>query len=252
MSKLPVGLQLYTLRNETEQDFIGTLKKVKKIGYAGVEFAGYGGFLPQELKNALHDMGLESISSHVSLQSLESDLEHAIEYGLDLGVSYLVCPWVPEDRRGSTDAYRQLAGSLNLIGEKCKEAGLHFCYHHHEFELIKDGGVSGLEVLLSETDPTFVRLEADIYWARFAGEDPSEFLTRYSGRCPLVHLKDMENSPDKHFAEIGEGILDIDSVIETSEKIGVKWLIVEQDRCKRPPLESVSVSYENLRIKGYV
>ncbi|MBA4492785.1 sugar phosphate isomerase/epimerase family protein [Paenactinomyces guangxiensis] len=251
---IPIGVQLYTLRNEAEKDFVGVLEKVKEIGYEGIEFAGFGGLSVREVKKAVDQQGLVPVSSHVPLDLLEYDLDQVIADHAELGVKFLVCPWVEEERRKGTGDYQKLAETFNHIGRKCLEAGFQFCYHHHEFEFVRFSGeqVPALDLLLQQTNERNVHLELDVYWAAYAGESPVQYLKRYQGRCPLVHLKDMEALEKRSFAEVGEGILPIGEIIAASHQTGVEWLIVEQDECQRPPLESVRISMENLRKKGYV
>jgi len=249
MSDIPIALQLYTLREQTAEDFVGVLRRVAEIGYAGVEFAGYGGLDAAELKALLDELGLRAAGSHVGLQALECELDAVIEYSLAIGNPYVVCPSIPPDRRQDEAGVRAIAQSLNRIGAACRERGLLFCYHNHAFEFEPLDGKSFLDTLFSTTDPELVRAEVDTYWVQFAGLDPAELIERYSDRVALVHLKDMDPQ-DRSFAEVGEGTLDWKAIFAASEAAGAEWYIVEQDRCKRPPLESVRLSLENLRSMG--
>jgi sugar phosphate isomerase/epimerase len=252
MSNLPIGVQLYTLRNEMEQDFTGTLKKVSEIGYTAVEFAGYGGFSAKELSEILKDYGLKVSSSHNSLKDLESKLDELIEYNQTLGNSYMICPWVPKEEYASKDSYLRLAESLEKIGRRTKENGITLCYHNHDFEFEKFDGDFALDILLENTDPAHLSLELDVYWAEFAGVPAIPYLKKHAKRCQIVHLKDMANTPEREFTELGQGVIDFDAVISTSKEIGIQWGLVEQDVCKRPPFESISMSYEFLKNKGYL
>ncbi|MFC4769974.1 sugar phosphate isomerase/epimerase family protein [Effusibacillus consociatus] len=160
-----VGVQLYTLRKEIEQDFIGTLQKVKEIGYTGVEFAGYGSFTGKELKDVLSDLELTPVSSHVPITELENKLSRVLEFGVEIGLQYIVCPF-PKDSQGGKRDYEELAESLNRIGEACKRAGIQLCYHHHDFECVRFDGEYALNLLLARTNPDFLMLEMDVYWAQ--------------------------------------------------------------------------------------
>ncbi|MFC0472752.1 sugar phosphate isomerase/epimerase [Halalkalibacter kiskunsagensis] len=246
MITLPLGVQLYTVREETEKDFIGTLKKVKEIGYEGVEFAGFGGYSAEALKATLEELGLKGFSSHVPLDQLEDDLANVIEYHVVLGVKNIVCPFIPEEYWDSKDKYLQLATLFNKVGEQCKEAGIQFSYHHHAFEFKQFEGEYALDILLANTDPELVQLECDVFWVQYADITPTEYLKKYEGRCPMVHVKDMKLKPEKTFAEVGTGVIDIDAVVKTAEEIGAKWLIVEQDKCEGSAIESIELSYNNL------
>ncbi|MDQ0207830.1 sugar phosphate isomerase/epimerase family protein [Alkalicoccobacillus murimartini] len=247
MAQLPIALQLYTLRNETKEDFLGTLKKVKELGYDGVEFAGFGGYEASELKAILEDLDLKPFSSHVGLELLEDNAEEIIAYHKELGVETMVIPYLVPERRTAKEDYLKLAESLNQYGEKIKEAGLQLCYHNHDFEFEKYDGEYGLDLIFSNTNPEFVQVELDTYWAEFAGISAVDYAAKYKGRLPLAHIKDMVTSPEKTFAEVGEGVLDIKSIVAAVEQAGAKRLIVEQDVCQRPALESVEISIRNLK-----
>ncbi|MCM2677072.1 sugar phosphate isomerase/epimerase family protein [Alkalicoccobacillus plakortidis] len=247
MAKLPIALQLFTLRNETKEDFLGTLKKVKELGYDGVEFAGFGGYEASELKSFLNDLDLKPFSSHVGLELLEDNAEEIIAYHKELGVETIVIPYLVPERRTAKEDYLKLAESLNLYGEKVKEAGMQLCYHNHDFEFEKYDGEYALDLIFSNTNPEFVQVELDTYWAEFAGISAVDYAAKYKGRLPLAHIKDLVTSPEKTFAEVGEGVLDIKAIAAAVEEAGAKRFIVEQDVCQRPALESVEISIRNFK-----
>ena len=251
MTNIPIALQMYTLREQAAEDFVGTMRRVAEIGYAGVEFAGYGGLSAAEMKALLEELDLKPAGSHVSVQMLENELDAVMDYSLEIGNPYVVCPFLPPDRWQEEASLRATAQSLNRIGAACKEQGLQFCYHNHAFEFQTLGGKYVLDILYEDTEPELVQAEVDTYWVQFAGLDPAELIERHSERVTLVHLKDMDPE-DRSFAEVGEGTLDWEAVFAASEAAGAEWYIVEQDRCKRPPLESARLSLENLRAMGAV
>jgi sugar phosphate isomerase/epimerase len=133
------------------------------------------------------------------------------------------------------------------MGEKCMAKGVQFGYHNHEHEFEKFDGEYGLDIIYRNSDPRMVFAEIDTYWAEHAGVDPVEYIKKYSGRCPLIHLKDMEAGEEKFFAEVGNGIMDMKGIVKAAKAAGAKWLIVEQDRCRRPAIESARMSFENLK-----
>ncbi|HID56864.1 TPA: sugar phosphate isomerase/epimerase [Candidatus Poribacteria bacterium] len=251
MARIPVALQLYTVRDETAKDFLGTLERVAQIGYEGVEFAGTGGLSSSELKKALDELGLKPAGSHVGIDQLKGNLDAVIEYNLEIGNRYVVCPFMPEEMRGSASQWREVAETLSEIGAKCKEEGLILCYHNHAFEFRRFNGKYGLDILYESSDPEFLKAEIDTFWVKFGGEEPAEYIRKLAGRCPLIHLKDM-GEDGKTFMEVGEGIMDFMAIFDASEKSGVQWYIVEQDVCQRPSLESARISFENLRKWGKV
>lgn len=251
MNNTPIALQMYTLRDECEKDFLGTLAKVAEMGYDGIEFAGYGGLEAEELKKELDNLGLKAASSHVPITVLEQEEELAeiIKYQQIIGSKNIVCPYLLEDRRTKEDYYN-LIPILNRVGEKCFNAGINFSYHNHDFELFElDNGKVPLELLLEETNPEWVQTEFDVYWLTKAGENPVEWLKRYQNRTPLVHLKDMTTDGEQFFAELGTGGVDIDGVLEQASQSNLEWWVVEQDQSRRTPLESVKISIDFLKKK---
>ncbi len=251
MPKIPIGLQLYTLRDDMEKDFAGTLRKVADIGYAAVELAGYGGLSMRELSGLLADNHLQVAGSHIGLDALESDLHKVIDENLSLGNSYIVVPYLAEERRRTADDWKTVAEIMNRIGETLQTAGMTLCYHNHDFEFkpLPDGQL-GEDVLLENTDPLFVKIEADAYWILKAGQDPVAFVKKHTGRVPIIHLKDRDLT-DGSFAPVGTGDLPLDALIAAASEIGTHYLLVEQDICKGPALDAVTLSYNNLRAKGY-
>ncbi len=244
MDTTSVALQLYTVRDETAKDFVGTLRKVAALGYKGVEFAGYGGLSGQEMKALLTEIGVRGVSTHVSLKALEQDLAKEIAYCQEIGCTFLILPWLAPELR-TVETFRQLAPRLNEFGRQCQAAGITFGYHNHDFEFAQHDGETFMDILLAQTDPTLVKLECDVYWAAYAGVNPSTFLQQHTGRVPLVHIKDM--TPERTFAEVGDGTLNIPSIIEVARNNGVQEFIVENDAPTMPSLESAKRSLENIR-----
>jgi len=252
MGKLNVALQMYTLRDETSKDFVGTLKNVASIGYNAVEFAGYGGLSAKSLRSLLDDLGIRGISTHVGADALRNDLQGVIDYALIVGLEYIVLPWLPKEYITNTDSFSILTDALNQAGEVCAKQGITLCYHNHDFEFAQIEGKYALDLLYAATNPDYVKAELDLYWVKRAGLDPVAYVKQYPGRVPLIHLKDMANDTEKSFAEVGYGVMDMDGIFAAGAEVGTKWYIVEQDVCKRPPLESVRMSFEYLQSRGLV
>jgi sugar phosphate isomerase/epimerase len=125
---------------------------------------------------------------------------------------------------------------------------LHFGYHNHDFEFRKIGDSTGYDILMELCDPELVFFEADIYWITYANVDPLEYLKKYKGRYKIWHVKDMENSPERSFAIVGEGTINYGEIFNKMNKIsGMEYFFVEQDSCKKDSLESIAISYNNLR-----
>lgn len=247
MTKLPVAVQLYTLRDETAKDFVGTVNKVAEMGYAGVEFAGYGGLSPAELKNLLDGCGLRAAGSHASIDRLNTGLDQEIEYAHAIGLKHLVVPWTPAEWRNTADDCKRFAEWLNETGAKTQAAGVTLAYHNHDFEFVKIDGQYIMDLFMAQTDSELVQMELDCFWALKADVDPAAYMRRYAGRVPLLHIKDMTAPPESTFAEVGEGVIDWNPIFAAAAAGGAQWYIVEQDRCARPALESVAISLRNLR-----
>jgi sugar phosphate isomerase/epimerase len=248
MSTIPVALQLYTVRDLTEEDFVGALRTVSEIGYAGVEFAGYGGLSALDMHALLHELHLAPTGAHVGLDQLETNISGVIDYHLTIGSRFVACPWMPEGRRQDADGWKRTAELLNGIGETCARQGITLCYHNHDFEFTRFDGQTGMDILYSNTDPRYLQAELDLYWVKKAGEDPAAYMQKFAGRLPLLHLKDM--AEDGAFAEVGTGILPWDAIFAAAPEIGVQWYIVEQDVCRRPCQESIAISFHNLQARG--
>jgi sugar phosphate isomerase/epimerase len=249
MATNPIALQMYTLREEAQQDFKGTLRAVAEMGYGAVELAGLGGLSPSELRQELDTLGLVVSGAHVPIDRLEGQLAGAIEEMQTLGGRFLIVPWLPPDRRPDADGYARLGEVLNGIGRTAQASGLQLVYHHHDFELERFGDTTGLHIMRDVTDPALLKFEIDIYWAAYAGFDPIALIGEFAGRVPLVHLKDMKEGT-RVFAEVGHGTLDIPGVLAAGDQAGAEWYVVEQDRSERTPLESVRMSIEYLKRLG--
>jgi sugar phosphate isomerase/epimerase len=249
-SKPGVALQMYSLREQVDKDFVGTLRAVAEMGYPAVQPHSYGGMSARDLRRLLDDLGLKVAGTHVRLSDVEDRLDEEIAFNAELGNPDVVLASVPIERRGSADDWRRLAELFNRAGQRCQAAGARFSYHNHAFEFEPVGGRTGLEILFGETDPRLVLFEPDVYWIALGGKDPAEVIRQHAERCRLIHLKDVGRDEARSFAEVGEGTLDFAPIFAASEAAGAEWYVVEQDRCARPPLESVRISLDHLREWG--
>ena len=247
MRNIPVALQVYTIRDVASEDYAGTLEKVAKMGYKGLEIGGFGPYNSGEWNSLLESLNLEIISNHIPIETLEESFNHIAEFNLSIGNKHIICPYLREERRTDADDYKRVAEGLNKIGLKCKEKGMHLSYHNHGFEFINYNGKTGMDILFEDTDPELVKFELDTYWVTYGGEEVSQYMKKYAGRCEVLHLKDMANDEKKSFSEVGEGRLDFHTIMKTAVEIGVQNFVVEQDICKRPPLESVEISLKNIK-----
>lgn len=245
-----IALQMYTLRDLAAQDMIGTLRKVKEIGYEGIELAGYGDASPDQLTEALQELDLKVVGAHVGFGALREDLGGVVAEQARMGNTHLVCPSIPGARR-TAEGYREFAGEMESIASEAVGAGVTLCYHNHDFELrdVFDGQM-GLDILYQSSDPRLVQAEIDTFWIQKGGRNPADYIRQYAGRAPLIHVKDMTNDERETFAEVGTGKLDWPAIFEASEAGGARAYIVEQDVCAGDPLDSIRISLENLRKMG--
>jgi len=241
MNDLQIALQLYTVRDETKRDFAGTLQRVAQIGYAGVEFAGYGNLTSPEMSALLAETGLKAASTHLGLAALEGpQLSTSLRYCQDIGCSFIVLPSLPKEWR-TQEGISVLAPRLDAIGRQCQEHGITFAYHNHDFEFTKVDDLYLLDYLLQATDPSLVKSELDVYWVAYAGVDPVSYLQALADRVALVHLKDM--AADRSMTEVGKGILNMQQICAFAQARGL-WGIVEHDYPQIPSLESARISFE--------
>jgi sugar phosphate isomerase/epimerase len=251
----PVGLQLYTLRDELQKDMQGTLKQVAAIGIKEVEIYDLYGKTPAEFAKILKDDGLSAPSGHYMTKHLKGNWEKEIANAQTIGMKYMVNAILDPEERKSLDDYKRLAELYTKAGEQTRKAGIQFCYHNHNFEFRKFGDTMPYEYLLKTLDPKLVQFEMDCFWVTHAGQDPVAYFKKYPARFPLIHIKDMKDHPpntqekdDKMgmFAPVGQGTIDWKRIFEASTTGGMKHYFIEQDWCEQPPLEAVKMSYTYL------
>ena len=253
MANIPVGVQLYTLRDLTAKDFSGTLEKVAAIGYAGVELAGTGGLSATDLKKLLERLKLRACGAHVGLGELEGSFDKTADYYSEAGVKTIIMPWLSADQRTGADFWKTLGKKLNDIGAKLRARGMTLAYHNHDFEFAKTDGQYGLDILFASAEPQNLKMELDVFWAQYAGENPATYAAKYKGRLPLLHMKDMTSDGQKHFAPVGTGLVNIAEIVKIAPSLDVQWFVVEQDDCYgASPLDAIRTSLENLRKLGVV
>ena len=231
-----IGLQLYTLRQETHHDLLGVLHRVHEIGYPAVEFAGLMGVEATLVRATLDALGMEAAAAHIPVERWEKHLDAVLDELITLGCAYGVVPWLAPEHRGSLEVTNRLVSLLNTCGAACKERGIGLLWHHHDFEFEEMPGAGGrtmMDILIEETDPATVGFEADLYWAVVGGQDPAAFLERIAGRAKAVHMKDVGTViTERGIPEdlpAGSGTLEWPRLIAVAEAAGAEWFIAEQD-----------------------
>jgi sugar phosphate isomerase/epimerase len=248
-----VGVQLYTVRTVLPKQPAETLRAIDAIGYREVEatFDNLDRIWP-----ALQATSLKPVSIHLNealiMQGKPDDLARAVDKVKQHGFSYAVFPYLQPADRGGLDKIRALAEKLNKAGEKCRAAGLTFCYHNHAFEFEPMDNTTPFKVLVDSLDQKLVGLELDVFWVSVAGHDPVETLQNLSGRVHLLHLKDKaqgtpvmfkESVAASAFKEVGHGVIDWPAVLRAAESAGVSHYFVEQDQTPGDPVESLRQSF---------
>lgn len=241
----PVGVQLYTLRGEMREDFDGTLATVASIGYREVEFAGYFDRTPAQVRAALDANGLTSPATHIGMDQISAAPEATWEAAATIGHRYVVVPSLGRGQRGSADAFREVAASLNQLGESAARTGLRIGYHNHNYEFSPVDGVRPFDILLQETDPDLVVFEMDIYWIRVGGGDWRAYFERWPGRFHMIHAKDLAAGPDGGMTEVGSGVIDFPAILAASEQAGIRHTFVEHDS-PTDAVASVRASFQYL------
>lgn len=264
--KAPLGAQLYTLRSVLPDNPAQVLKDLAAIGYEEAEVLQIG---YDELAPLVKDAGLSPKSMHLRPGVItgvwgandekpeHADVAAAMDWAKGHGVDYVVMPYLPNEQRpDKLDGYKALGEKMTMAAQAAKAAGLGFAYHNHSFEFQPMEGSTPLDALMDGSDPATVGLELDVFWVSLAGHDPVELLRKYSGRVPLVHLKDKasdapqqfaEGPPKESFKEVGNGVLDFQAILEACKAAGVAHYFVEQDQTPGDPLASLKQSYEHLR-----
>ena len=236
----PVGLQLYTLRRPFAEDPVGTLERIRQVGFEAVEFAASLDLDFAPLAGRMRDIGLDCPSMHAGLADLTGRPERVIAVAGELGCRFIVLPFVEP---GDAD-WPGVAVSLGDFARRAREAGFRTAYHHHHFEFEGTVGSRPFDILLAETDPALIFFELDVYWLKVAGEDPQAMIERLAGRVKLLHLKDM--APDGKMADVGSGILDFPALIAAGRAAGVEHHVVEHDVPPAPYWPSVEASVRYL------
>jgi sugar phosphate isomerase/epimerase len=249
MARIPIGLQLYSVREDCARDLPGTLSAVARMGYEGVEFAGYYERTAAELRKLLDDLGLKCCGTHTGLNTLLGDeLPRTIEFNQTLGNPYLIVPGFPAERRSSRAAWLETARIMNEVAQRAASSGMRVGYHNHSIEFQPMDGELPWDTFFGNTRPDII-MQFDSGNALHGGAETVPFLKRYPGRAVTVHLKEYAKSNDK--ALIGEGDVPWSEVFHLCETIGgTEWYIVEQESYAYPPIECVDRCLQALRKMG--
>jgi sugar phosphate isomerase/epimerase len=251
MARIPIGLQLYSVREDAAKDLPGVIEKVAKMGYEGVEFAGYYGHSVTDIRKMLDDNGLKCCGTHIGLETLLGDaLPDSIAFHQTLGNKYLIVPGLAEKYRSSRDAWRQTADIFNAIADRLAPHGLRTGYHNHSIEFQPLDGELPWDTFFGNTKPEVI-MQFDVGNALHGSGkgEAATYLQRYPGRAATVHVKEYSATNDR--ALIGEGDVNWPEIFGLCESIGsTEWYIVEQESYAYPPLECVDRCLQSLKKMG--
>lgn len=252
MKKFPVALQLYSVRDQMAKDFEGTLDSVAKMGYDGVEFAGLFSKSAEQVRELCLQYHLNPISAHVPLGEMLEDPDKTFATYKEIGCSYIAVPYLGGKDRPGKENYGATVENVRMLAKKSKAYGLQMMYHNHDFEFVRlENGKYGFDDLYDQIPADLLTAEIDTCWVNVAGEDPAAYVRKYSGRIPVVHLKDFvmpgkkpahlyaligmkeeQNKGDSDafsFRPVGYGAQNIPEILRASEEAESVWLVVEQD-----------------------
>ena len=265
---LPIALQVYSVREDAQNDFKGTMQRIKDMGYEGVELAGLYGKSGAEIKAVLEEVGLALVSAHVAVEDLQKDAVLA-EYA-SMGLKWIAIPWMNVE--ANEDGAANAVETIREIAVRCKEHGMQLLYHNHDFEFQKVNGEYILDRFYREVPEDLLKTELDTCWVNVGGENPAAYIKKYAGRVPVLHLKDFigqksENMYDLirsedeavsteeakkncafEYRPLGLGLQKVDELLQAAEEAGTQWLIVEQDEPSmgKSALECVQMSIDYL------
>ena len=264
----PIALQLYTVRGNLSSDFEGTLKKVKEMGYDGVEFAGLFGKTAKEVKAMCDSLGLIPVSAHVPFLSMMYE-PSILKIYAEIGCEYVVIPYLTEEYRPGQEKFKEVIEGAKVLGQKAKSFGLKLAYHNHDFEFEKIGDEYALDILYKTVSASLLQTQIDTCWVNVGGENPAAYIRKYAGRVELVHLKDFAGCKSENmyaligidenqkkdsmgefeFRPLGAGVQNFPEILSAAEEAGTKWVIVEQDKpcLGMTPLECAKASIDFLK-----
>ena len=272
--KAKIGYQLYSAREECAKDLLSVLKQLKALGYDGVEFAGFYGHTADEIKAMLDEAGLEAFSDHVPFAVIQKDMFGVISDHLKIGCKFIAIPYIEEPYHPGNPGFATVIRTIAKFGALCNEAGIQLLYHNPDFEFETISGCYGLDFLYEAVDPELLKSEIDTCWVNYSGVNPAEYVRKYAGRCPVVHLKDFVGSKGDaqpyalinadgtddgknseaaafEFRPVGYGCQNVPAIVEAGIESGAGCFIVEQDMWyNRTPLEAAKMSIDYLRSIG--
>ncbi len=268
MSSLPIAVQVYSVRDAASADLYAALKQIKEMGYDGVEFAGLYGHAPAEIKGWCAELGLTPVSAHVPFVDMLKDPMGVLSQYAEIGCKYVAVPYLVPEHRPEHKNFTYVVEFINILCKAAKSLGMTMLYHNHDFEFVTINGKYALDVLYDTIPADLLQTELDTCWVNVGGEVPADYIKKYTGRTPVVHLKDFvgEKSDDMYeligiekkapkrpsgfeFRPVGKGLQNFPAILEASKASGAEWVVVEQDQATMglTPMESIKASIDYLK-----
>ena len=268
MNDFPIAIQLYSVRDEMEKDFKGTIAKMKEIGYEGVEFAGLYGKTAKEVKEICEEVGILPVSAHVPYTDMVENPDLLKTYA-EIGCEYVVIPYLTPEYRPGNEKFDEVIANAKMLGEKAKELGMKLAYHNHDFEFVKIAGEYALDILYKEVSADLLETQLDTCWVNVGGENPVDYIRKYNGRVNILHLKDFVGGKSENmyaligideekkemateafaFRPVGYGVQNFPEILKAAKEVGTKWVVVEQDEPSlgKSRVECAQMSLEYLK-----
>jgi sugar phosphate isomerase/epimerase len=273
---MKIGVQLYSVRTNLAEDFEATLKAVSEMGYDGVEFAGLCGNEPAQVRELCKKYNLEPISAHVPFNELNNNTEKVMADYAAIGCKFIVIPYLQPELRPGEEGFNMVLDNAERIGKAAKANGMTLLYHNHDFEFKKIGDEYALDLIYRTVPAEFLQTEVDTCWVNVAGVNPAEYVRKYTGRAPIVHLKDFykkegastgkmykliglddneeaDENEKFSFRPLGRGMQDVQSLLDAATDAGADWVVVEQDEPYKDMsrMDSIKTSIEYLKTLKY-
>lgn len=235
---MEISIQLYSIHEETEKDFKAAVTRTAEIGFAGVEFAGYGGLTAEEMAEFLKKNNLYSVGAHAGLEKFKNGFEEELEYHRAIGSKYIICPYASTD---TIDEIEELAEVLNNAARIAKDSGIKVGYHNHAGEFKMIDGRYPLDILAEKTDEDVI-LELDVFWVAFAGVDPLEYINKWGKKIELIHMKQINEANEN--VDMADGSLNMNKIKEAAAY--ARYFVLEHEDYDKPIWESIRNDYEFL------
>ena len=252
MSNPTIALQLYTVRDFATKDLPGTLSQVKAMGYDAVELAGTYGLETADFKKLLDETGLKAISAHVPITAFEKDAAGTAAMYKALGCKLVSVPSLPDAALPGGEGFETTKATMAKAAACCKELGMKFGYHNHDYEFkTLPCGSFKLDALFDAMETVLAQI--DVGWVAAAGQDPVPYVQKYAGRCPSIHLKDIVMPGGKvEDRPVGQGSLDVPAIMKAAADVGADIIVVELDDAHgMTSLEAARQSREYLKTLGH-